>query len=611
MPKIVQYNLPPGGTVIDLADNNSAALEIEGVDAKDYIQVDTTDGSESITLGQKTIVTGGTATGNIAQAPTDADSFIIDTTPDGGMTIVGESNDPMKIAFVTGATANQSYIEAKAGTSSGNQYVALATNNTERLKVGGSTFDIQDLETSIITNNASDATAKALAFTRSRNATDGNATIVQDNDVLGRVDWYGADASSGTTADNKVIAASIYAQIDGTPGHEDMPGSIRFATNNNSNTLSDVVVFRRNGNIGLGDTEPNYRVVVGGSLSTPIQYNYNSNTSAMSSAMTATPNGAAGAIFDHKGGDSIYLMNTTSENIADGRETGIAFFGRTDEASDEYPMMGALRVKHEGSSVDQKGYMTFYTNDGTDDRAPTERMRIDSSGRVGLGRNPSDYWSLADDLVLGTASASGISIVGATHQTLSLATGSSGAEAYQNVIQGTGSASGDGIRLITNGTNTECMRLTTAGDILCPQLDASSDVQTDGSKNLTTSSDMRLKNPIAELDAGLDKINQLIPRFFSWKNDEANKSQLGFFSQEVHSVCPEAAPKSPKMVSIETEVGEDGANACDGEKVQALDADGNPDFNWSLNSRAIVALLVKAVQELSAKVTALEEAQGN
>ena len=234
-------------------------------------------------------------------------------------------------------------------------------------------------------------------------------------------------------------------------------------------------------------------------------------------------------------------------------------------------------------------------------------MVLDDNGLVGLGEVvPSAYWANTNDLVIGSGSSSGITIDASSTGTLCFAYGTSGAAAYQNVIQGTGSGSGDGIRFITAGTTKECIRITTAGDILCPQLDANSDVLTDANKNLTTSSDMRLKNPIAELEAGLDKINQLVPRFFSWKNDEENKSQLGFFSQEVHSICPEAAPKSPKMVSTETEVGEDGANACDGEKVQALDADGNPDFDWSLNSRAIVALLVKSVQELSAKVTALE-----
>lgn len=54
-------------------------------------------------------------------------------------------------------------------------------------------------------------------------------------------------------------------------------------------------------------------------------------------------------------------------------------------------MQGALRVKHEGSAVDQKGYMAFYTNDGTDDRVPTERMRIASDGKVGVNCTNSGY----------------------------------------------------------------------------------------------------------------------------------------------------------------------------------------------------------------------------
>ena len=50
MPKIVQYNLPPGGTVVQLADNLTTALEIEGADSKDYVVVKTTDGSESVEI---------------------------------------------------------------------------------------------------------------------------------------------------------------------------------------------------------------------------------------------------------------------------------------------------------------------------------------------------------------------------------------------------------------------------------------------------------------------------------------------------------------------------------------------------------------------------------
>jgi len=54
MPKIVQYNLPPGGTVVQLADNTSEALDIETINADgstgDYITIDTTDSNEVLNL---------------------------------------------------------------------------------------------------------------------------------------------------------------------------------------------------------------------------------------------------------------------------------------------------------------------------------------------------------------------------------------------------------------------------------------------------------------------------------------------------------------------------------------------------------------------------------
>ena len=45
-------------TSVAIPDNNSTALDIESTDAKDYITANTTDGSESITLGQATKITG-------------------------------------------------------------------------------------------------------------------------------------------------------------------------------------------------------------------------------------------------------------------------------------------------------------------------------------------------------------------------------------------------------------------------------------------------------------------------------------------------------------------------------------------------------------------------
>ena len=151
----------------------------------------------------------------------------------------------------------------------------------------------------------------------------------------------------------------------------------------------------------------------------------------------------------------------------------------------------------------------------------------------------------------------------------------------------------------TNGTTR--MTIDSSGNINIPGLTASSDVQTDASKNLVSTSDSRLKNDLGEIADGLSIIQNLTPRYFSWKDDENNNKQLGFFAQEVFEHLPESAPREEKMnlVSPETE-------SQDAVYERALDDEGNPDWNWGFNGRPIIAMLVKAVQELSAKVEALE-----
>jgi hypothetical protein len=44
-----------------------------------------------------------------------------------------------------------------------------------------------------------------------------------------------------------------------------------------------------------------------------------------------------------------------------------------------------IQASHDGTSDDEKGDLIFSTNDGSDGAAPTEAMRIDSAGKVGIG----------------------------------------------------------------------------------------------------------------------------------------------------------------------------------------------------------------------------------
>tara|TARA_R100001163_G_scaffold27038_1_gene21961 strand:- start:2017 stop:3831 length:1815 start_codon:yes stop_codon:yes gene_type:complete len=81
-----------------------------------------------------------------------------------------------------------------------------------------------------------------------------------------------------------------------------------------------------------------------------------------------------------------------------------------------------------------------FTSQGIDDNADATAITIDSSERIGLnGLTPSNYWTSADDLVLGGTSSStntGMSIVSATDSSGSVyfADGTSGADRYRGII---------------------------------------------------------------------------------------------------------------------------------------------------------------------------------
>jgi len=71
---------------------------------------------------------------------------------------------------------------------------------------------------------AADANGPTIDFYKSRSASKGTMTVVQSGDVIGRLRFLGADGANGRTA------AQITVESDGTPGTNDMPGRIVFAT---------------------------------------------------------------------------------------------------------------------------------------------------------------------------------------------------------------------------------------------------------------------------------------------------------------------------------------------------------------------------------------------
>ena len=110
-------------------------------------------------------------------------------------------------------------------------------------------------------------------------------------------------------------------------------------------------------------------------------------------------------------------------------------------------------------------------------------------------------------------------------------------------------------------------------------------IQTSGSSTAyNTSSDHRLKENVVELTGATERLKQLNPSRFNFIAD-ADTTVDGFIAHEVQAVVPEA------ITGTHNEV----------------DDDGNPVYQ-GIDQSKLVPLLVATIQELEARITALENA---
>jgi len=103
------------------------------------------------------------------------------------------------------------------------------------------------------------------------------------------------------------------------------------------------------------------------------------------------------------------------------------------------------------------------------------------------------------------------------------------------------------------------------------------------STTYATSSDYRLKENVDYTWDATTRLKQLKPARFNFITDDTNTLIDGFLAHEVSSIVPEAI--------IGTK--------------DAVDGDGNPDYQ-GIDQSKLVPLLVKTIQELEARITALE-----
>jgi len=97
--------------------------------------------------------------------------------------------------------------------------------------------------------NSNDADGAPLIFGKSRGTSAAATTIVQDGDILGRIEFQGMDGADLETG------ASIFGQVDGTPGANDMPGRLVFNTTaDGAHSATERMRITHEGNVQIGTT---------------------------------------------------------------------------------------------------------------------------------------------------------------------------------------------------------------------------------------------------------------------------------------------------------------------------------------------------------------------
>ena len=173
----------------------------------------------------------------------------------GGM-VVNEAGADYDFRVESNGNANMLFVDggADAVIINGNASVSFGGESHE-LQVNDTNFSVASFATY---RNGSDGAALSLGH--SRNSTIGSQTVVQNGDKLGQIDFYGSDGTDFAKG------ASISASVQGTPGNNDMPGVLNFATSaDNSDSPTERMQIQSDGKIRLGSSGDHILVDITGS----------------------------------------------------------------------------------------------------------------------------------------------------------------------------------------------------------------------------------------------------------------------------------------------------------------------------------------------------------
>jgi hypothetical protein len=315
----------------------------------------------------------------------------------------GASTSP--ITFHTGASSD----ERARIDSSGRLLVGTST----AIGVGSSAippFLLRTIGTAAaFVGDRTDAVGAVFSLGKSRSATIGGTTLIQNNDTLGEIRFAGAD---GVNLES--YGASIACQVDGTPGTNDMPGRLVFSTTaDGAGSPTERMRIDNQGRIGfnstaLGGQNGAYRFagsITGNANSQGIVYTPTIQSDSTSNAVSiiSQPSTASNGGTPYTIGSVTGFSSNQGTFSADSTVTNLYGFSATSN------LIGATNNYGFSSNIAAAtGRWNFYAAGTADSyfasnnfifaNGNTERARVDSSGRllVGISTARSNFYNLTN-----------------------------------------------------------------------------------------------------------------------------------------------------------------------------------------------------------------------
>ena len=319
----------------------------------------------------------------------------------GGITIAAPATDDNTyLAFADGTSGAAAYAGYVGYRHASPEYLFFGSggdtrmylDNSGHLLVGHSAsiasagedheLQVYDTNFSVISGttfrNGSDGATLTLGHSRS--GTIGTQTILQDGDTMGQILFAGSD---GTDLAN--VGAYIRANVDGTPGANDMPGELLFATTaDGAGWPTERLRITSAGKVGIGISDPDQPLMVKGTIETQ------ATNSTNGWQLYAHTDNTFRVNYNGAGSDEVVIDSSGNVGIGTASPAGNVHIN---SASDTYLYMGTsnatadARIQFRNSGGTDAGGLWYATNGNSMQfrTNSTEAMRINSNGQVLIG----------------------------------------------------------------------------------------------------------------------------------------------------------------------------------------------------------------------------------